>query len=789
MDHPWGAVLMWARAELRSRWAGIAVVGILAGGTGGLALGCLVGAERTATVLDRLNEATNASDAVVFPSNVGVTDPKWTTLEKRPEVAELSRWALVFGDLPGEEEEDELLFAPVGDEWMQEVDRPVVVEGRMFDPTSDGELVVAEGAATILDLHVGDTLPFIPFTWTDYEAEDGGPPTGPEITIEVVGIVRTPLEALFVDDGFTIVSPGIMANHPDVAFLENAVVQLDPEHGDVLTLQQHVDHDVADGTPVLDLQAIQRRVTTTTDVERTVLLILAAAILLVGLALVGQVVARSAAGLADDAHALRAMGLSRRAIATGSALAHAPALAVAALTSAAACLATAVVLPFGLAGRLEPHTGLGVDVAPLAVGTVALVVLLAAGTFASGWFAAATPVNGVPPSADGFVTWIRRHASVAVGIGTTMALRRTGGRNGVPVRPAIAGAVVGVLGIAAAITVDAGLRDAVGHPERAGVAWDAQVLIDADPGAEADVPSDLAAAVLELEAIDEAVQLDHTATAIGSVGVQTYAVRDVGAGRDIDLVTLEGRGPRTPGEVAIGPHTADELGLGIGDTVPVGPDAVPLRIVGLALFPADVHAEFDEGLWLDPADLDAVSPSTERSVVVRFVDDVSPEEGLVAVDAAAGPAGGVTIPAAVPPELENLEDVLPLPRWLAAFLAALAIAAALHVLMASTRARRRDFAILRTLGMTRWGTRLVLNVQGLALFAVGLAAGLPLGVAAGRLAWRLIASSVPLDAITPFAALALALLVPAALVVSQVVATGPGRRLRRLHPAEVLRSE
>ena len=61
-----------------------------------------------------------------------------------------------------------------------------------------------------------------------------------------------------------------------------------------------------------------------------------------------------------------------------------------------------------------------------------------------------------------------------------MALRRTEGRNGVPVRPALAGAVVGVLGIAAAITVEAGLRDAVAHPERAGVAWDATVLPSED---------------------------------------------------------------------------------------------------------------------------------------------------------------------------------------------------------------------------------------------------------------------------------------------------------------------
>jgi hypothetical protein len=43
--------------------------------------------------------------------------------------------------------------------------------------------------------------------------------------------------------------------------------------------------------------------------------------------------------------------------------------------------------------------------------------------------------------------------------------------------------------------------------------------------------------------------------------------------------------------------------------------------------------------------------------------------------------------------------------------------------------------------------------------------------------------------VSPFAALAIGLLVPIALMVSQVVAIGPGQRLRRLRPAEVLRTE
>ena len=40
----------------------------------------------------------------------------------------------------------------------------------------------------------------------------------------------------------------------------------------------------------------------------------------------------------------------------------------------------------------------------------------------------------------------------------------------------------------------------------------------------------------------------------------------------------------------------------------MGDAGARVRIVGEALFPSDVHAEFDEGLWLAPAQFDAVVP-------------------------------------------------------------------------------------------------------------------------------------------------------------------------------------
>ena len=123
---------MWARADVRHRWRSLVALGLLAGVTAGLAFAASAGARRTSTALDRLRARTNASDAVVFTSQVGEILPDWTRLRARPEIETLARWALVFGEIGGDP--GGVLFAPVDGTWTGDVDRPLVVKGRMFDP-------------------------------------------------------------------------------------------------------------------------------------------------------------------------------------------------------------------------------------------------------------------------------------------------------------------------------------------------------------------------------------------------------------------------------------------------------------------------------------------------------------------------------------------------------------------------------------------------------------------------------------------------------------------------------
>ena len=290
--------------------------------------------------------------------------------------------------------------------------------------------------------------------------------------------------------------------------------------------------------------------------------------------------------------------------------------------------------------------------------------------------------------------------------------------------------------------------------------------------------------------------VDHAAVDVAGVGVPTRTVRGRGGrGPAIELVTIAGRAPRHSGEVAMGPATARLLHVGIGDMVAVGSPPKRVKIVGKALFPSSVHSAFDEGAWLTPQAFDAAAPASDadegpaRLLVVRFRDGVDAEAATARLGEEVGTTGGSVQGIEVPVELSNLQNVRRLPSLLAGFLALLAVAALGHVLATSVRRRRRDFAVLRALGINGRGVRLILFAQGSAVAAAGIILGIPLGLAVGRVGWQAVADQVPLRYVSPFGLLAVAAVIPVAIAAANLLAVWPGRRAAKLQPTEVLRSE
>ena len=261
---------------------------------------------------------------------------------------------------------------------------------------------------------------------------------------------------------------------------------------------------------------------------------------------------------------------------------------------------------------------------------------------------------------------------------------------------------------------------------------------------------------------------------------------------DIHPVVLAGRAPRTASEIAFAPTTMKRLGLHIGDRVRVGAAATPnVRVVGKALLPGDfAHVlrpeRLDDGrrprgrrcprtpprAATSPRTICSCAGSrtpTRRPRSARFRKLAGPDEPFE--------SAGATLPTGV----AVLGDLRVLPFSLAIFFALLAIATVAHALVTTVRRRRADLAILRSIGFTKRDSRVAIAWQATLLAIAGLVVGVPLGILAGRLAWKQLANSFPFVYAPPLAILSILLIVPIALIIANALAAGPAHA-RDAHP-------
>jgi ABC-type lipoprotein release transport system permease subunit len=142
-----------------------------------------------------------------------------------------------------------------------------------------------------------------------------------------------------------------------------------------------------------------------------------------------------------------------------------------------------------------------------------------------------------------------------------------------------------------------------------------------------------------------------------------------------------------------------------------------------------------------------------------------------------------------PSDVEGLARLRSLPVVLASLLVLVVGATVANAMVVAVRRRRRDIAILQSLGSTRGNVTAVGVWQGVTIGVSALLVGVPLGVVAGRWLWTRLANGfgtlaepvVPLGGI---GALATVVVVLAALS-----GLAPIRAGLRHQPAKVLRSE
>ena len=148
----------------------------------------------------------------------------------------------------------------------------------------------------------------------------------------------------------------------------------------------------------------------------------------------------------------------------------------------------------------------------------------------------------------------------------------------------------------------------------------------------------------------------------------------------------------------------------------------------------------------------------------------------------------MTVPSA-PPEVEKLAQVDDLPKVLAGLLALLALFAVGYALVTAVSRRRRDFAVLKTLGFRRRQVAGAIAWQASTLGFLGALIGIPFGLIIGRWTWALVADGLGVAPDPALPVVALACAVPATLLVANLVAFVPGRVAARTRPAVVLRAE
>jgi ABC-type antimicrobial peptide transport system permease subunit len=138
--------------------------------------------------------------------------------------------------------------------------------------------------------------------------------------------------------------------------------------------------------------------------------------------------------------------------------------------------------------------------------------------------------------------------------------------------------------------------------------------------------------------------------------------------------------------------------------------------------------------------------------------------------------------------VNNFAAIDATPAVLAAVLGVLGLGVLGQFTISATQRRRRDFAVLKVLGVCRPQLTAVTCWQASVVAAAALALGIPAGIAGGRAAWLLFADQAGLSG-QVMLPLLVVWMIPATLGAALLVAWLPARSVARLAPGTILHAE
>ena len=799
---------------MRRQWRSLLVVTLLVGIAGAVVLTAAAGARRTASSLDRFQTASRSADLEL---DVGAATPRQlAALRRSPNVAGVGELYQLVLTQPNHPRGPIIpAAAAVDDSFGTAVDRPRVIEGRLPRPTSVHELAIGETFASQLHLHVGDTATFDSYSVAQVQqqtmGQDAGAAAGPKITFHIVGIVRRPL-----DLGVRGAAGGVIVATP--AFYERYHDQIGSYVGDLLRVRAK--HGAAD---VPEITRAARRIFRGSDffqalgvatdtqgasdaigVLASALWIFAGVAAIAGVAAVGIVTVRQVGNEERDQETLAALGLTarERALAAG-ALAIPAAVGGGALAVVGAVLLSPL-LPFGVAGKAEPDPGFHIDGFVLGLGlvaTVSFVLVVAAG---AAWRVARSAARSRDARAIGRPSAAARIAASAgaaprLTTGLRLALEPGRGSTAVPVRSAFFGGMLGTLGIVAVLVFAGSLDHLVSTPRLYGWSFDTALVSSAVPKPQSNACGDVTTPATHAPMFGAVAAICLQNVQVDGHPVEVWGFTSLKGSITPSIVS--GRAARAPNEVALGKKALDAIHKHIGDSVKIRGDSGTrrFRVVGQVVLPV-LQSDSPEPL----ADSAAVTSRgfvrlfpletvPNLSIVARFARGVDvariprTRSGLFKFVPGPVPIGGT--PPSVPVEIDRIRQVDQLPTILGGLLGLLATVAVAHAVVLAIRRRRRDLAVLRTLGFERRDVRAAIAYQATTLAVLGLLVGVPAGIAVGRVVWRAVADGLGVRPVTDVSVLALVAVAIGALIVANLIGTLAATAAIHDRPATVLAAE
>ncbi|MGD0395048.1 MAG: FtsX-like permease family protein, partial [Acidimicrobiales bacterium] len=677
-------------------------------------------------------------------------------------------------------------------------DRVAVTAGRMADPDRPHEIMMTALAAHQLGFHLGETIPYGVYSQQQQDLPGfGTAAVRPLIRFSATLVGYASLSSEIIEDDIDQVPTFIILTP---ALVKEVVAQIgqDSFGAEVFSIQtDHGSRDVAAVElemarliPSQAISSVHATAPVTAKADRSLkpigiaLGVFGAIALLAALFIGTQAISRRLRVGGEDTAVLRALGADPAMTTADGLIGIEGAIVLGSLLAAAVAVALSPLSPLGPVRSVYPTPGISFDWTVLGVGLLALIGGLSA-------IAVFLAYRGAPhrvtrrerlaphvssKTAQGLAT---AGLPVTGVVGVRMALEPGAGRTAVPVRSALLGTGLAISLVVATVVFGSSLATLVSHPPLYG--WNWSYMLSQVGSGGGNVPPQAFTLLAHDRDVAAYTGISYLDGEIDHQGVP-FLIGDNHPA--VSPPILSGHTVDGNHEIVLGGATMAALHEHLGGTVtfsygtaknaPIYVPPTRLTIVGTATMPAvgfasviSDHTSMGTGALLSAGVLpraflgamnspdptlngpnlalvrlrSGVSAATGRANLQRIAD--SANKAFAAVPDGGGSGDTIAVVGVQrPAEIVNYRTIGATPTLLVSALALGAVSALALTLVASVRRRRRDLALLKSIGFTQRQLGAAVAWQASVNAVVGIAIGIPLGILVGRWLWVLFARQI-----------------------------------------------